>query len=162
MKTVNNKRSPGSNRRQYPRVKPEEVPGLKSIEISQGSEIDIVNISRGGMLLETETRLRPDLKLVIKVMTNKGVLRIDGCILRSSICSLKGGPKYRSAVEFRQPLELLDAAITTKPEIEKVDALPSLEADMERDEETAPAFLTVIASDNEGFYLQENFSLNNW
>jgi len=161
MTTEKNKKAKGSNRRKAPRLKPGEVIGLKSVELNQGADIEIVNISRGGMLLETEARLRPDFKIVLKVLTNKGPLRIDGVVLRSAICSLMGGPRYRSAIEFKQPLELLDEAVALKPEITHSDE-DSLQLNIPEENGTkAPAILTVMASDENGVCLKEKFSLDN-
>ena len=162
MKHSANKIQTGFNRRRYPRLKPDQIPGLKNVELSQGSDIDIVNISRGGMLLETETRLRPDSRIVLRVTTNEGPMRIEGVILRSAICSLKGTPKYRSAVEFKQPLELLDEAVTVEPEIAREEDASRQKDNIVDNEKEPSAILTVIASDEEGVRLQESFSLNNW
>jgi hypothetical protein len=150
------------NRRMYPRLKPQEVPDLKGMELSQGNEIKVVNISRGGMLLETEMRLRPDLKIVLKAITNRGPLRIEGVILRSAICSLKGGPRYRSAIEFRQPFELLPELSDADEDTAQCGASSNTESDIDEDARHDAAFLTVIAEDDKGFHLEENFSLNNW
>ena len=160
MKKGFNRKKTEPTRRMYPRLKPQEVPALKGMELSQGNEIDVVNISRGGMLLETEMRLRPDLKIVLKAITNKGPVRIEGVILRSAICSLEGGPRYRSAIEFRQPFELLPE--TSDPESDTDGASSCTELNMDDEGERGAALLTVIAQDDKGFYLEESFSLNDW
>ncbi|MEJ2108436.1 MAG: hypothetical protein P8Z37_00695 [Acidobacteriota bacterium] len=82
--------------------------------------------------------------------------------LFSAICSLKGAPKYRSAVEFKQPLELLDEAVKVEPEIAKEEDASQQNPDAVHSEKEASAILTVIASDEEGVCLQESISLNNW
>lgn len=148
------------NRRMYPRLKPQEVPELKGMELSQGKEIEVVNISRGGMLLETEMRLRPDLKIVLKAITSKGPLRIEGVILRSAICSLEGGPRYRSAIEFGQPLEMLPEVSALQADAAQGDRSSHEEGITDEEGENGPAVLTVIAQDDKGFYLEESFSLN--
>lgn len=162
MKTRPSKEEAGINRRKYPRLKPSEVPGLKSAELSQGTEIEIVNISRGGMLLETGTRLGPDFKIILKVVTDKGPFRIDGVILRSSICSLKGKPLYRSAVKFKQPFELLDESMILEPEKMNKETLSQQQSEADNDEIKTPAILTVMQGDESGFQISEEFSLNNW
>jgi hypothetical protein len=68
----------------------------------------VVNISRGGALLESEVRLPPGTRIVLRVVTIEGVIQITGQVLRSSISSLKGTPKYQSAVAFENPLRILD------------------------------------------------------
>ena len=107
----NSETAAGSKRLQHANPEADNLPGLKSVELSQGSAIEIVNISRNGLILETATRLRPDFKVVLKVVTSEGPMRIHGVVLRTAICSLTGGPRYRSEVEFKQPLKLVDEAI---------------------------------------------------
>lgn len=166
----------GSNRREWPRLNPETLPFLKSVEFSQGKEIQIVNISRGGLLLETEARLRPDLNIMLKLVTTEGILKMDGTILRSSIFSLKGVPKYRTAIAFRHPFELLDdVKMETNDQAQKTSTdfmIPEIHEDSDShqpqqnspDSETekTPAILTVVASDASGVCLQESFELNDW
>ena len=162
MKTGNYTEETGRDRRKYPRLKPSEVPGLKSAELSQGAEIEIVNISRGGMLLETGTCLGPEFKIILKVVTDKGPLRIDGVVLRSTIYSLKGRPLYRSAVKFKQPFELLDESMILEPEKTNDETLSQQQSEADNDEIKTPAILTIMQSDEGGFQLTEQFSLNNW
>lgn len=166
-----------SNRRKWPRLKPEAVPFLKSVSFSQGSDARVVNISCGGILLETEVRLRPQMKLILKLVTTEGVVKMEGHILRSSISSLTGIPRYRSAISFDHPFQMLDYLSMESAESEEAtQVLPS--------EPTAPAvvdtgsdqplmqfdpsgalnddsaILTVVAQD--GISLQEMFKLNDW
>ena len=138
----------------------------------------MVNISRGGILLETEVRLRPQMKIFLKLVTTEGVVKMEGHILRSSISSLQGTPRYQSAISFEHPFHMLD------------DLSADLEESEEQTEEltsesTAPAMidigsnqplmppdpggsifneesaiLTVVAQD--GVSLQDMFKLNDW
>jgi hypothetical protein len=170
-----------SNRRQWPRLKPEAVPFLKSVDFSQGTEVRVVNISRGGILLETEVRLRPQMKIFLKLVTTEGVVKMEGHILRSSISSLQGTPRYQSAISFEHPFHMLDDLSAdledTEESEEQTQGLTS--------ESTAPAMidigsnqplmppdpggsmyneesaiLTVVAQD--GVSLQDMFKLNDW
>lgn len=164
------------SRRRWPRLSPEALPFLKSVEFNQGSQAEIVNISRGGLLLETEARLRPDLKIMFKLVTTEGILKMDGTILRSSIFSLKGVPRYRTAIVFKKPFKLLDdipdESVKKTQETNSETMDPEYLTEKERDQpqqgnpesgaETNPAILTVVASDDHGICLQESFSLNDW
>jgi|GEM_PF-3300039 len=165
-----------SNRRLSPRLKAEDVPFLKSVELYQGKEIQIVNISRGGILIETETRLRPDFKVMLTLVTTEGVYKRDGTILRSSISSLSGVPKYRTAIAFKQPFELMDVfndestdqAHQTYSEgrkhetPDKVDGNECQQDSPESEKEKDPAVLTIVASGANGIHVQESFELNDW
>ena len=128
----NNEAASDSKRRKPANPGLHHFPGLQSVALSQGSEIEIVNISREGMTLETATRLRPDFKVALKVVTGKGAMRIHGVVLRTAICSLAGGPRYRSEVAFNQPLELMKEVISPEPLNDPIDeALPETEAEIE-------------------------------
>ena len=170
------KKEPESNRRRWPRLNPKTLPFLKSVEFNQGMEAEIVNISRGGLLLETEARLRPDLKIMLKLVTTEGVLKMDGLILRSSIYSLKGIPRYRTAIAFKHPFNLLDdfpdesekknqtgySETITAGDLEGAEVSPPKQRHPESGVNTNPAILTVVARDDHGICLQESFSLNDW
>lgn len=142
MITGGNDMPENSKQRQHAKLKFESITGLKSVKLSHGSEIEIVDISREGMVLETDTRLRPDLKVVLKIVTGKDLMRVPGVVLRSAICSLAGGPRYRSAVEFTQPLEVLDEAMIPAPATARVEDAAA-QGDAEVDPTKTPAILTV-------------------
>jgi hypothetical protein len=166
-----------SNRRQWPRLRPESVPFLKSVDFSQGTEVRVVNISRGGVLLETEVRLRPQMKIFLKLVTTEGVVKMEGIILRSSISSLQGSPRYQTAIAFVHPFHMLDdlsAALaesaeqteelsseTTEPVIidPSGDQPPIQLGSGSTINEESP-ILTVVAQD--GISLQDMFKLNDW
>ena len=163
-----------SNRRQYPRLKPFAVPFLKSVVFNQGGEARVLNISRGGILLETEVRLRPQMKILLKLATSDGVIKMEGHILRSSISSLNGVPRYQSAIAFEHPFHMLDdlsaeleeqeqespQESTTPSVIDTANDRPPMElipgSTLDRDS----AVLTVIAQD--GMSMQDMFELNDW
>lgn len=161
-----------SDRRCAPRLGPADVPFLKKVEFSKGSKIEIINISRGGLLLETESRLGPNLKIMVKIVTTEGTFKLDGIILRSSVFSLEGPPKYRTAIIFKEPFELMDKAedvsregdrqvtgsvIPEKPEEKRPQTVHA-----DKVNEKTPAFVTVVASDHQGVRLKETFTINDW
>jgi hypothetical protein len=170
------KRDEGADRRRYPRLKPADLPFLKKVEFSKGSKIDIINISRGGLLLETESRLGPDLRIKVKIVTTEGVFEMEGITLRSSVFSLKGAPRYRTAIIFKKPFELMDKFKDSSKEAvqEKVSEVavtgasdemsgqPSQPGNHGNEDEKTPAVLTVVASDENGICLNETFTLNDW
>jgi hypothetical protein len=147
---------------------------LKSVTFSQGSEAEIINISRGGVLLETEMRLRPQMKILLKLVTTEGVIKMSGYILRSSISSLKKTPRYRSAIAFENPFHMLDdlsaeseeeiqASPLEQPETAVIDQgsdRQSVQPDPGSLLDEESAILTVVAQD--GISLQEMFKLNDW
>ena len=163
-----------ASRRQYPRLKPSAVPTLKCVTFNQGCEAQIVNISRGGILLETEVRLRPQMKVFLKIVTSDGTIKMEGNIVRSSICSLNGVPRYRSAIAFEHPFLMLDDLSAELEEL-KQESLPESTSpsviDTPNDRppiqsipgstlESDSAVLTVVAQD--GMFMQDIFEPNDW
>jgi hypothetical protein len=167
----------GSNRRQWARLSPADIPFLKSVAFHQGSEVQVVDISAGGMLLETEVRMQPNMRVQLKIETSTGSFKIEGNVLRSWIASLQGAPRYRSAIAFQHPIHMLLDNIKAKDteqakvalqETEKIESLPTegvpslpsipdgLEANGKQ------ATLTLIAEGSNGFSLNETFILNEW
>ena len=104
--------------RQWSRLSPENTPALKGIALTQGNTARVVDISRGGALIETDVRLCPQTKISFKVLMEQGDVRITGSVLRSSIKSLKGTPIYESAIVFEHPLTVLDELQAGKAAVE--------------------------------------------
>jgi len=171
-----NRNFDGANRREWRRLEPSDVPALKGVLINQGTEARVIDISMGGILLETEFRLRPQMKVMLKIVTTKGILKIDGYVLRSSITSISKAPVYQSAISFDKPLTLLDD-LEKKQEERLTETSPPLIAPdifeecsepqsnhdiSDQDLETMPQILTVIASEKLGATIDDMFSLNDW
>jgi hypothetical protein len=93
-------------RRTSPRLPPTAFPALKSACLSSGSEVTLINISKGGALLESVDRLAPSTRISLRVITTEGILILQGKILRCMISHLNGGLRYRSAVAFDQEFPL--------------------------------------------------------
>jgi hypothetical protein len=98
----------GPGTRRWPRFNIADAPSLKGIRSSAGSEIRVANISRGGALLQTRKRLAPGTRIQLKLMIVEGEIPLTGFVLRSSISSPKGMPRYQAAVAFDSPLRLFD------------------------------------------------------
>ncbi len=157
--------------RRWPRLKPSSVPFLKSVSFSQGGEVQIIDISRGGMLLETEVRLRPQMKIHLKLVTSNGIVNLDGTVLRLSITSLKGAPRYQSAIAFQNPFHMLDdlsekpelVSPETQPEFSQAPAFESSElaaSPVLGNNAESPAVLTLVVPDKT--FLFEMFKQNDW
>jgi len=172
------KRNIESNQRRWPRLNPEEIPFLKKLQLNQGKEAQaqIINISQGGILFETTVRLRPNLKILLKIVTTKGIFQMSGLVLRSSISSLEGIPRFRSAVAFEHPFEILEEiqknlikhgqealpkTMESTLSTESDDALAQAQGSQNGDEKS-PAVLTIIAADQYGGGLHEGFQNNDW
>jgi hypothetical protein len=123
------------------------------------------------MLLETEVRLTPQMKIHLKLVTSDGVINLEGSVLRSSISSLTGAPRYQSAIAFERPFHLLDnlsaEAAAGRPESQATSS-KSPEGDPSASESDrkvsggSSAVLTFVTPDTPGSYLLEMLELNDW
>ena len=119
---VMKKRDQNSERRNWARVDPSAVPFLKAVRFNYGKEVRVIDISQGGILVETEVRLQVQGKISLKVITGDGVIGLEGSVVRSSISSLTGGPKYKSAIAFEHPFTMLNTISQKSVPIQKAEA----------------------------------------
>lgn len=95
-------------RRASPRLPPSAIPSLKGVKLVAGPEVRLVNISRGGALIESEARLSPGSNLCLRLVTAESVYLLKGHVLRSKVASLAGGGlRYQSAVSFNEEFSIL-------------------------------------------------------
>lgn len=100
-----------SERRTSRRVPASTFSSLKVLCLRTNSEVAVVNISRGGALIECETRLVPGDRrpLIVEVNGTDGV-RVAAHILRAEVAQIAPAPTYRAAVLFEKPLGLREFA----------------------------------------------------
>jgi hypothetical protein len=109
-----------AERRASPRLPPEAFPTLNGAFLSNGAIIQLIDISTGGALVESEERLKPDTKICLQICTTEGTFTLLGRILRSTISRLEGGPCYRSRIAFddKFPLQAASSSPSTTEDIE--------------------------------------------
>jgi hypothetical protein len=84
------------------------VPHLKA-RLLAGPEVRLVDISRRGILLETESRLLPGSPIRVKFVANDATLVMKGSVIRSNVTIVSGeGVMYRTAVAFDEDISLCD------------------------------------------------------
>jgi len=98
----------GPGTRQWPRVTISEIPSIKGISLHSGARIKIVNMSRGGALLQTRRHIARGTEIKLILSMAEGTVPLTGLVLRSSISSLKGIPQYHAAVAFDHLLKIFD------------------------------------------------------
>ena len=98
----------GSERRTSPRLPAAAMPNLTA-RLLAGAEVRLVDISRRGVLLETDTRLLPGSPIRIKFVADDANLVLRGSVVRSSVNVVNGeGLVYRTAVSFDEDITLCD------------------------------------------------------
>ena len=98
----------GPGTRRWPRYALPEVPSIKGIHSDAGCKIKLLNLSRGGVLLQTRKRLPRGMTLHMTFNTSEGAVPLPGLVLRSFISSPRGIPEYQAAVAFERPLQIYE------------------------------------------------------
>lgn len=104
-----NTKSQGAERRKSERFPASAIPDLKSVQLSgTESEVELVNVSRGGALLEGMTRLTPRSPISIRIIAGGHNFLLRGRVLRSEVCGYSGAKlKYQTALRFDEEFALL-------------------------------------------------------
>lgn len=87
---------------------PQREPWLWGVRMPWGTEVDMVNISRTGLLVESGSKVTPGVTLELQ-LTGMGQSRIVlARFVRSEIARVdRLGVRYLAAAQFEQPLDLL-------------------------------------------------------
>ena len=84
-----------------------EVPWLSTVKTSWGLEVDLLNISRTGMLIETSSRFTPGTATEFQLSGPDTDLAIPARFVRSEVAEVGPlGVKYRAAATFTKELPL--------------------------------------------------------
>jgi hypothetical protein len=98
------------DRRRTPRREPDERDPLARVRLRVGRELQVVNISNGGVLVHGQTRLLPGTPLDVHVVTRHGRILVRGRVVRAYVARLASDDVwYRGAVAFER---LIDASAT--------------------------------------------------
>ncbi|HKY22449.1 MAG TPA: PilZ domain-containing protein [Vicinamibacterales bacterium] len=93
-----------SDRRLHRRIAPDELPEQARVTIPDRPEISLVDLSRGGALLELPFQLPPQARISVQVSTSKEDLTVPFQLLRCYVADVKGSLRYHAAGFFEQPL----------------------------------------------------------
>jgi hypothetical protein len=90
-------------RRRAARLPPSAIPFLKSVKLVAGPEVKLINVSRGGALIESEARLSPGSAICVRLVTGESIYLLKGRVLRARAVALSGAEiRYHIAVAFDQ------------------------------------------------------------
>jgi hypothetical protein len=90
-----------TERRGHQRADPSWAHRAKAT-LRPGHPISIVNISRGGALVEGQQQMRPGTRVLLQIATPTGALGLSAIVLRCIVGSLTSdaGVVYRGALKF--------------------------------------------------------------
>lgn len=94
------------DRRTSVRRVPLAVESLSRVRLRAGDELQVINVSDTGMLVEGDLRLLPGGSVDVHVTGRSGCEVVRGSIARAYVSALKpDGVRYRAAVAFERRLD---------------------------------------------------------
>jgi hypothetical protein len=104
------KRQNMGNHRTAPRFSASDIPALKSINLVDGPEVKLINISRHGALIESAERISAGPGISLLIDMTEALYIIKGRVIHWCICSRNGKEtKYQSAIAFDDDFAILPA-----------------------------------------------------
>jgi hypothetical protein len=96
-----------SDRRAHTRLSAHELRWLRTARFEHGPSVTLIDLSVGGVLLESDDRLCPGSTLALELVGSTQIV-MPLRVVRSQIARLRQGMLYRGACAFTRPLELPD------------------------------------------------------
>ena len=97
-----------SERRGHLRLGLDDVRWLRSARLKYGHDVRVIDISIGGILVETEGQLRPDATIVFELSGPLNSILVPSKVLRCRVAAADEVMRYRGACAFKRPLEIPD------------------------------------------------------
>ena len=89
-----------------PRFPAAAVPSIKGVRLSPGEQVQLVNISRTGVLVEGRTRFVPGTRVTVVFEGGFTPAQIKGRIVRCQVSSIHDGSlRYQSGIQFDKKLD---------------------------------------------------------
>ena len=158
-----------AERREAARWPAPHVPWFRDMKLISGPEVQLINVSRGGALLEGETYLSPRSMVAVRLDTTDATLLIKGRVLRSVVASESDHRTlYHTGIAFDQDLHIMDSeqirALFQKTVSNSKAPLEETEASTREHENEKPMeVLTLKTSvDRSAAYLSKIFGVNDW
>jgi hypothetical protein len=97
----------GRERRIYTRLSGDELQGLRLLRLKGGPELQIVDLSRGGALLESRVQMRPGAAVTFELKASGNLIEIPSEVLRCQLARFdRGTTLYRGACMFTEPVAI--------------------------------------------------------
>ena len=121
--------------RRFPRHPATRLPSLRA-SILAGPDVQVINVARGGMLVESDVRLTPGVGLCLNVTLGDQVYQIAGRVSRVDASLADGRVKYRAGLALDQEMAIFD--LPSLPETSAADAEADRALDTELQERLQP------------------------
>jgi hypothetical protein len=93
--------------RRYPRHPATRLPSLRA-SILAGPDVQVINVARGGLLVESEVRLTPGAGVCLNATLGDQVYQIAGRVSRVDASLTHGRVKYRAGIALDQEMAIFD------------------------------------------------------
>jgi len=93
--------------RKAPRFGASAFPSLKKVHIVEGPDIKLINISRGGCLIETQERMSPGSGISLRLVTIETAYLLKGRVLRCYVYKIGKVLTYQCAIVFNEDFTIL-------------------------------------------------------
>jgi PilZ domain len=80
-----------------------------------GGEVKLLDFSRSGVLIESDTRLAIGAKATIRLTTTDASLTVRGQVVRSKVAGLNGTLVYHTALQLEDDLTVLEKNVPAPP-----------------------------------------------
>lgn len=97
-----------SDRRGHMRLSVDDVRWLRSARLKYGPDVRVIDISAGGILVETTGQLRPDTNIVFELSGPMNSILVPSKVLRCRVASFDEVMRYQGACAFKRPIEIPD------------------------------------------------------
>ena len=97
-----------AERRGHMRLGHDDLRWLRSARLKYGPDVRVIDISIGGILVETDGQLRPDSNIVFELSGAASSILVPSRVLRCRVASFDEVMRYRGACSFKRPLEIPD------------------------------------------------------
>jgi CheY-like chemotaxis protein len=95
---------------------PQGGPCVWTVRMPWGSDVELVNISRTGVLLESGSKVTPGVTLELQLNGMGQHCIVMARFVRSQVARVdRLGVRYHAAAQFEQPLEILTPRVQSKP-----------------------------------------------
>jgi hypothetical protein len=92
------------------------VPSIVCVRLSPGDAVELVNISKSGVLVEGRTRFVPGTRVAVIFEGGFTPSSIKAKVIRCQVSSIVGGAlHYHSGIQFERRLDVLDAQALAQP-----------------------------------------------
>lgn len=100
-------------RRRSPRRTKRDGLWFTAARVRPGRDVDVMDVSRGGALVETASRLLPGSRVELHLIADPHRTVIHGRVVRCHVAALEpsGGIRYRGAVAFEHDLVVPGAPV---------------------------------------------------